>query len=74
MIGESRSANIMLFINRMIFIDIPVLLEAAAVLATFVHPNHIVIYAHGASLTYRLPATPSTLGIVLFHSIESSKV
>ncbi|PNH87153.1 hypothetical protein C1M56_14740 [Vibrio diazotrophicus] len=42
---------------------IPFLLEAAAVLATFVHPNHIVIYAHGDSLACRLPATPSSLGI-----------
>ncbi|GHW12375.1 hypothetical protein VCSRO155_2643 [Vibrio cholerae] len=25
----------------------PFLLEAASVLATFVHPNHIVYYAHG---------------------------
>ncbi|PNI00547.1 hypothetical protein C1O25_11400 [Vibrio diazotrophicus] len=45
------------------FNDIPFLLEAAAVLATFVRPNHIVIYAHGGSLTCRLPATPSSLGI-----------
>ncbi|PNI05956.1 hypothetical protein C1N32_02885 [Vibrio diazotrophicus] len=40
------------------------LLEAAAVLTTFVHPNCIVIYAHGDSLTCRLPATPSRLGII----------
>ncbi|CSD36603.1 Uncharacterised protein [Vibrio cholerae] len=40
------------------------LLEAAAVLATFVHPNHIVsAYAHEDSLTCRLPATPSSLVI-----------
>ncbi|RBM73654.1 RNA polymerase subunit sigma-70 [Vibrio paracholerae] len=25
----------------------PFLLEASSVLATFVHPNHIVYYAHG---------------------------
>ncbi|TQO68180.1 hypothetical protein FLM05_01345 [Vibrio cholerae] len=41
---------------------IPFLLEAAAVLATFVHPNHIV-YLCSWGLTCRLPATPSSLGI-----------
>ncbi|PNH79928.1 hypothetical protein C1N27_12205 [Vibrio diazotrophicus] len=41
----------------------PFLLEGAAVLATFVLPNYIVIYAHGDSLTYRLAATPTSLGI-----------
>ncbi|RNE65403.1 hypothetical protein EEJ34_06805 [Vibrio cholerae] len=42
---------------------IPFLLEAAAVLATFVHPNHIVYLCSWDSLTCRLPATPSGLGI-----------
>ncbi|WP_176398566.1 hypothetical protein [Vibrio cholerae] len=41
----------------------PFLLEAAAVLATFVYPNHMFIYAHWDELTCRLPATPSRLGI-----------
>ncbi|WP_235868250.1 hypothetical protein [Vibrio paracholerae] len=48
----------------------PFLVEAAAVLATFVHPNHVFIYAYGDELTLqwyskfgRLPATPSCLGI-----------
>ncbi|EGR1701618.1 hypothetical protein FLM11_12295 [Vibrio cholerae] len=53
--------------------DIPFLLEAAAVLATFVHPNHIVYLAHGDSLTCRLPATPSCLGIKLL-LIEGASV
>ncbi|CAH8239422.1 hypothetical protein VAE122_3060163 [Vibrio aestuarianus] len=33
-------------------------------LATFTHPNHIVIYANGDELTCRLPATSSCLGIL----------
>jgi hypothetical protein len=37
------------------------LLEAAVVLAAFVRPTHIVIYAHGDSLICRLPAVPSSL-------------
>ncbi|MFV0448777.1 MAG: hypothetical protein ACK5MF_09980 [Vibrio sp.] len=41
------------------------LLEAAAVLSAFVHPNRIVIYAHGDSLTCRLPATPSSLSMTI---------
>ena len=34
-----------------------VMLHAADALAALVHPSHIVIYAPGASLTCRLPAT-----------------
>ncbi|EGR5062393.1 hypothetical protein FLL79_03605 [Vibrio cholerae] len=41
---------------------IPFLLEVAAVLAMFVHPNHIVCLCSWG-LTCRLPATPSCLGI-----------
>ncbi|EGR0261994.1 hypothetical protein [Vibrio cholerae] len=44
---------------------IPFLLEVAAVLATFVHPNHIV-YLCSWGLTRRRPATPSCLGIAYF--------
>ncbi|TXY05361.1 hypothetical protein FXF05_05445 [Vibrio mimicus] len=39
------------------------LLEAAAVLATFAHPNHIVCLCSWDELTCRLPATPSSLVI-----------
>ncbi len=45
--------------------NIPFPLEAAGVLAAFVHPNHSVIYAHGDELIDHLPAIPSGLGIKL---------
>ncbi|APR33977.1 hypothetical protein BTW28_13330 [Citrobacter freundii] len=44
---------------------IPVILQAACALATFVHPSHIVIYAPGNSLTCRLHATRIILVIAL---------
>ncbi|OPW91429.1 hypothetical protein BZK40_15610 [Citrobacter portucalensis] len=44
---------------------IPVILQAACALATFVHLSHIVIYAPGNSLTCRLHATRIILVIAL---------
>ncbi|ORP29962.1 hypothetical protein B7951_16555 [Vibrio cholerae] len=43
-------------------INISFLLEVAAVLAAFVHPNHIASLCSWDELTCRLPATPSRLG------------
>jgi hypothetical protein len=56
-----------------IVVSIPVLLEVAAVLATFVHPITSFFYAHGDSLTCRLPAPSSCLGILLKKSKKISK-
>ncbi|RZR40855.1 hypothetical protein D8T59_04250 [Vibrio vulnificus] len=42
------------------------LLEAAAVLAAFVHTNHIGYLCDWDSLICRLPATSSGLGIILY--------
>ncbi|KUO25063.1 hypothetical protein BFX22_04135 [Vibrio cholerae] len=43
-------------------INISFLLEVAAVLAAFVHPNHIASLCSWDELTCRLPANPSSLG------------
>ncbi|KQA34028.1 hypothetical protein XV76_10670 [Vibrio cholerae] len=43
-------------------INIPFLLEVAAVLAAFVPPNHIASLCSWDELTCRLPANPSSLG------------
>ncbi|EKO3793379.1 hypothetical protein GCS56_000745 [Vibrio metschnikovii] len=48
----------------------PFLLDAAAVLVTFVHPITSFVYAHGDELTCRLSATPSRLGIATEVTIE----
>jgi hypothetical protein len=56
-----------------LFGSIPFLLEAAVVLAAFDYPNHIVIYAHGDSLTCRLPAAPSCLGLCVALRIGKTK-
>ncbi|RAX02436.1 hypothetical protein CKY04_04500 [Photorhabdus sp. S8-52] len=37
--------------------DIPFIFQAAALLAAFTHPSHIVIYAPGDSFTCRRAAT-----------------
>ncbi len=52
-------------------IAIPFILEVADVLASFIHPNHIVIYAHRDELACRLSASSSLLGIfmILFLTI-----
>ena len=39
---------------------IPVPFEPAALLAAVTPPNHIVTYAHGASITCRLAAVPTS--------------
>ncbi|EGQ9436249.1 hypothetical protein FHO46_03230 [Vibrio cholerae] len=49
----------------------PPYLKLQGCLATFVHPNHIVSLCSGDSLTCRLPATPSWLGISCFLSVTS---
>ncbi len=55
---------------------IPFIFQAAALLAAFTHPSHIVIYAPGDSFTCRLAATRNLLGIdekvyiVLLNSIH----
>jgi len=41
-------------------VNLPVVLEAAAVLTMLYHPNHIGHYVHGDSFTGRLAATPIT--------------
>ncbi|PVZ85773.1 hypothetical protein C9426_18000 [Serratia sp. S1B] len=51
---------------------LPAVNEPAAVLATLVHPSHIVIYAPRASLTCRLPATSLNLGIKFILEISLS--
>ncbi|PAR92749.1 hypothetical protein CGT82_15560 [Vibrio cholerae] len=43
-------------------INIPFLLEVAAVLAAFVPPNHIASLCSWDELSCRLPANPSRLG------------
>ncbi|TDB53561.1 hypothetical protein C5468_06625 [Photorhabdus luminescens subsp. mexicana] len=42
---------------------IPFIFQAAALLAAFTHPSHIVIYAPGDSFTCRRAATRNLLGI-----------
>ncbi|MBS9442598.1 hypothetical protein EAE89_13005 [Photorhabdus heterorhabditis] len=37
--------------------DIPFIFQAAALLAVFTYPSHIVIYASGDAFTYRCSAT-----------------
>ncbi|PNM18682.1 hypothetical protein A6J65_007195 [Yersinia enterocolitica] len=44
--------------------NIPFALEAAGVLATLTHPNHLLMYAHRDLFACCLPATPIALGIV----------
>ncbi|OWO80913.1 hypothetical protein B5C26_16660 [Photorhabdus luminescens] len=44
-------------------IYIPFIFQAAALLAAFTHPSHIVIYAPGDSFTCRRAATRNLLGI-----------
>ncbi|OWO80178.1 hypothetical protein B5C26_18675 [Photorhabdus luminescens] len=41
----------------------PFIFQAAALLAAFTHPSHIVIYAPGDSFTCRRAATRNLLGI-----------
>ncbi|TDB62615.1 hypothetical protein C5467_02495 [Photorhabdus khanii subsp. guanajuatensis] len=43
--------------------DIPFIFQAAALLAAFTHPSHIVIYAPGDSFICRRAATRNLLGI-----------
>ena len=44
-------------------VNIPFLLDAAAVLAAFIRPITSLVNAHWGLCTYPLPATPSRLGI-----------
>ncbi|TDB53430.1 hypothetical protein C5468_07035 [Photorhabdus luminescens subsp. mexicana] len=44
-------------------INIPFIFQAAALLAAFTHPSHIVIYAPGDSFTCRRAATRNLLDI-----------
>jgi hypothetical protein len=44
---------------------IPVVIEDAGVLAAFTHANRIVHYAHGNSLSFRLPALSMTWVLTL---------
>ncbi|OWO84172.1 hypothetical protein B5C26_03845 [Photorhabdus luminescens] len=44
-------------------INIPFIFQAAALLAAFTHPSHIVIYAPGDSFTCRRAATRNLLSI-----------
>ncbi|TDB52968.1 hypothetical protein C5468_08500 [Photorhabdus luminescens subsp. mexicana] len=44
---------------------IPFIFQAAALLAAFTHPSHIVIYAPGDSFTCRRAATRNLLGILV---------
>ncbi|CDG99066.1 conserved hypothetical protein [Xenorhabdus bovienii str. puntauvense] len=46
-----------MILSSIIFRFIPVVLQVAALLATFTHPNHIVIYALGDSFPYRRAAS-----------------
>ncbi|TDB54097.1 hypothetical protein C5468_06105 [Photorhabdus luminescens subsp. mexicana] len=50
--------------NKRVYI--PFIFQAAALLAAFTHPSHIVIYAPGDSFTCRRAATRNLLGIDLF--------
>ncbi|MBF4336875.1 hypothetical protein EAY42_17025 [Vibrio anguillarum] len=47
--------NVLAVLNKTLIYTSP--LKVAAVLATFAHPNHIVIYTDGDLLTFRFAAT-----------------
>ncbi len=47
-----------------VFKYIPVIFQAASLLAALSHPGHIVIYAPGDSLPCRRDATRNLLGII----------
>ncbi|RAW98261.1 hypothetical protein CKY04_12300 [Photorhabdus sp. S8-52] len=54
-------------------ISIPFIFQAAALLATFTHPSHIVIYAPRDSFTCRCAATRNLLGINQIQHPENTK-